>query len=81
MYTDLNISLCDENYLTISNTTLWKNLRVNKDTRDTLKQTNITLQQAYSHIKLNGEIFQSVPLIHKQDKVVHPPSLSILSTI
>ena len=48
MYTDLNISLSDKKSLTVSNTTLWKNRGVNKDTRDIPKHTNITLQQAYS---------------------------------
>ena len=76
------ISLDEENSLKISDCILWKKyLGVNKDTRDILNLIISHYSKPIAHIKLNGEICKLTPLIHKKDKVVHPNSIYIQSTI
>ena len=66
------ISLGDENYLTISNITLWK--KILEYIRTEGKYLNILTShytKPIANINLHGEILKLIPVINKQDKEVH----------
>ena len=75
MYRDLNISLSDENSLTIYNTFYGQILGVG---RDIPKHTNITLQQAYSEHQIK---WRDIPNNSTNSQIRQDGSLSLFLSL